>query len=282
MAGLVNEHVVSRSVRDTAAILDAVHGAEPGEPYVAPAPARPYLDEVGAEVGRLRIGIRTEPPGKQYATHADNVAAAEDAAKLLESLGHTVEPADLPGFDDPGLVEHFLVRWFAGTAWALDYWTRKTGQPITADDVEPLTWAIAEQGRSFSAPQLFTALEMHQRLSREIARWYESGFDLLLTPTCAEPPTRIGEYDAGPPDNPLFGIIRATPIAAFTAGINMTGQPAISLPLHWNGDGLPIGVQLVAPYGREDVLLRVAAQLEEARPWADRRPPVFAGEVAAA
>ena len=279
MGGLVSEHVVTRSVRDCAAVLDAVAGPAPGDPYAAPEPERPYLQEVGADAGRLRIGIRTAPPGRQLETHPDCVAAANETAKLLEGLGHTVEEAELPFLDAEDLVEHFLVRWSGGVAWNLSYWERKTGRPITADDVEPCTWALAEMGRTHSAGALLTAIERHQVLGFQVASWHESGFDLLLTPTMAVPPPPLGSFDH-PPDQPLLPIAVATPMAIFTSGLNMTGQPAISLPLHWNGDCLPIGSQLVAPYGREDVLLRVAAQLEQAAPWADRRPSVSAATAA--
>jgi amidase len=279
MGGLVNEHVVTRSVRDCAAVLDAVAGLAPGEPYTAPTPERPFLDDVGADPGRLRIGIRTAPPGRQFETHSDCVTAAEETGRLLESLGHTVEPADLPFLDAEDLIEHFLVRWSGGVAWNLGYWERKTGRPIRDEDVEPCTWALAEMGRTHSAAAFLTALERHQVLGIQIGHWYEGGFDLLLTPTMAVPPPPLGSFDH-PPDQPLLPIAIATPMATFTAGLNMTGQPAISLPLHTNDDGLPIGSQLVAPYGREDVLLRVAAQVEQALPWAGRRPPVFAGAAA--
>ncbi|HEX8207853.1 MAG TPA: amidase [Solirubrobacteraceae bacterium] len=275
MAGLVNEHVLTRSVRDSAAVLDAVAGLAPGDPYTAPSPARPYAQEVGTDPGRLRIGIRTAPPGRQIETHADCETAARTTAKLLEGLGHTVEEVELPFLDVEDLVQHFLVRWSGGVAWNLDYWERKTGRKPTEADVEPCTWALAEMGRTQSAADLLSAIERHQVLGIQIAQWYESGFDLLLTPTMAVPPPPIGSFEH-PPDQPLLPIALATPMAIFTSGINMTGLPAISLPLHTNDEGLPIGSQLVAPYGREDVLLRVAAQLEQAAPWADRRPPVFA------
>ena len=284
MGGLVNEGFVTRSVRDTAALLDAVEGPAAGEPYAAPRPTSVglYADEVGADVGRLRIGIRTAPPGRQYETHPDCVEAAQNAARLLESLGHTVEEATIDAFDDPSIVESFLIRWLAGTAWSLDYWSRKTGVTITQDDVEPLTWALAEQGRSFTAAQLYGAIEQHQLVGRQVGAWYErDGYDVLLTPTTAEPATKLGEYE-GPEDQPLHGIVRATPIAAFTAAANMTGQPSISLPLHFSADGVPVGVLLTAAVGREDLLIRLAAQLEEAQPWADRRPQIFADQAAPA
>ena len=275
MGGLTCELVVSRSVRDTAAVLDAVHGMEPGDPYGVPDPVRPYAAEVGADVGRLRIGLMTSAPYGSVAVHADCVEAAEAAGTLLESLGHGVEPSHPKALDDPGYTAHFIPFWAAGAAWNLDYWSRRTGDAVTADDVEPLTWALAEVGRSGSAADWLSAREWLQANAREVAGWWTEGHDLLLTPTIAEPPPVLGSFDS-PPDNPLHGLFRAAELVPFTPPFNVTGQPAISLPLHWSDDGLPIGVQLVAPFGREDVLLRVAAQLEAAQPWTDRRPPVHA------
>ena len=276
ICGLVSEFALTRSVRDAAAILDAVHGPAPGDPYAGPPPARAYREEVGADPGRLRIGVMTTPPGGQFRTHPECVAAAEGAAALLEELGHNVERSYPSDMDDPGYVENFLVRWSAGIDWGLRHWERVLGRALGSEDVEPCTWALVEQGRTHTAGDLLLAIEEAQAGSRRIAAWWaEDGFDLLLTPTCAEPPPRLGEHSA-PPDNPLAPIVRAVPFATFTAGFNTTGQPAISLPLHQTPDGLPVGVQLVAAYGREDVLLRVAAQLEEAQPWVDRTPPVHA------
>ena len=279
--GLVTEHVVTRSVRDTAAILDAVAGLAPGDPYVAPAPQRPYEGEVGADPGHLRIGIRTAPPGRQIPVDPACERAAEDTARLLESLGHQVEQVELEFLDAEDLVHHFLVRWSGGVAWNIDYWERRTGRTCAPEDVEPCTWALAEMGRGHTAGEYLTAVERHQVLGIQLARWYESGFDLLLTPTMAVPPPPLGSFEH-PPDEPLLPIAVATPMAIYTSGLNMTGLPAISLPLHWSDEGLPLGSQLVAPYGREDVLIRVAAQLEEAQPWADRRPPVFATDASRA
>src|SRR5438067_8866782 len=275
MGGLVHEHVVTRSVRDTAAVLDAVHGPMPGDPFSAPAPARPFLDEVGADPGRLRIGLMTTVPGGQVQLHPACVAAGETAGRLLESLGHAVQPEYPAPLDDPQLTQEFITNWSAGNAWGLDYWARKTGKAIGPDDVEPLTWALCEMGRSVSAPQWLSSREWLQRWTREVADWWASGYDLLLTPTIAEPPPKLGEFDS-PPDNPLQGLFRAAGLVPFTPPFNVTGQPAISLPLSWNENGLPIGVQLVSAFGREDVLLRLAAQLEQAQPWTDRVPPVYA------
>jgi amidase len=270
MSGLTAELCVSKSVRDTAVLLEAVHGPAPGDPYVAPPPARPYTEEVGADPGKLRIALWTETVIERDAD-PEVVAAAEAGAKALEGCGHQIERPDLSALQSLDLVEPFLVRWAAGQAQALDQLGIVGGQPITADDVEPLTWALAEIGRSRNAGEYLTAVGQHQVLSRIIAGIHESGFDLLLTPTLGEPPPPLGTFDDSGPD-PMAAFERAFLSGCFTAAFNATGQPAISLPLHWSEDGLPIGVQLVAPLGREDLLLRVASQLEQAVPWADRIP----------
>src|SRR5207244_136986 len=150
------------------------------------------------------------------------------------------------------------------------------GKAIGPDDVETLTWAFCEMGRSYSGTQWLSSREWLHAWSRRMAAWWQDGFDVLVTPTIAEPPPTLGELDS-PPDNPLPGRFRAPPLVPYTPPFNVTGQPAVSLPLHWNEAGLPIGVQLVAAFGREDLLLRLAAQLEEAQPWAGRIPPVHAG-----
>jgi amidase len=274
MSGLTAELCVSRSVRDTAALLEAVHGAAPGDPYVAPAPLRPYTDEVGADPGKLRIALWTETVIEQDAD-PEVVAAARAGAEALEGLGHEIEEPDMSALQSVDMVEPFLVRWAAGQAQALGQLGMVGGQPIGPDDVEPLTWALAEIGRARSAGQYLEAVGQHQVLSRMIAAVHESGFDLLLTPTLGEPPPTLGSFDDSGPD-PMAAFERAFLCGCFTAAFNATGQPAISLPLHWSEDGLPIGVQLVAPLGREDLLLRVASQLEQAVPWADRTPPTFA------
>jgi amidase len=276
VGGLATELVVSRSVRDTAAVLDFVSdGAPPGEPYFAPPPQHPYTEEVGADPGKLRIGLMTGLPGEQEPAHPDCVAAAEAAARELEGLGHSVEVAHPAALDDEAYIPQFLVRWTGGVAAGLDFWSMRTGKQITQDDVEPLTWALAEQGWSNSAAQFVTAMGYAQIVARGVLAWWQD-YDLLLTPTMGVPPAELGTIGNGREENPYAPIERAIPYAAFTAGFNATGQPAISLPLHSSEAGLPIGVQLVADMGREDLLLRVAAQLEEAVPWAERRPPTFA------
>jgi amidase len=220
--------------------------------------------------------VMTSAPGANFEIHPDCVAAAREAGELLESLGHGVEDSHPAPLDDPDYVERFIGRWCVNVAANLTYWSLKTGTPLTADSVEPGTWALGEMGRHLGAVDLLGIIAYQQGSARAAAEWWESGFDLLLTPTLGEPPPPLGEFrfEAEEPEGFLR---RGAPTAGFTAYWNVTGQPAISLPLHWNDDGLPIGVQLIAEFGDEDLLFRVAAQLEQAQPWAGRRPPLFAG-----
>ena len=279
-AGLIQRHVLTRSVRDSAAILDALAGPMPGDPYFAPPPARPFLDEVGANPGRLRIGLRTSA-GSMAETFPACVAAAEDAAALLESLGHHVEISAPAALDETELLGLFLVLMSTNVVADLREIEGIVGRELTADDVEPLTWEYATMGRGYTGADYLESIHGAHAWTRRVASWFEpldgsDGFDLLLTPTLAETPPEIGDL-VGTKEDPWHGMARATPFAAYTAAFNVTGQPAMSVPLNWDADtNLPIGVQLVATHTREDLLLRVAAQLEEARPWADRRPPVFA------
>ena len=276
LSGLVCELIVSRSVRDTARMLDAVHGPAPGDPYVAPPPLRPYADELSEGGGRLRIGVAVESLAG-IEVHPTVVEATRAAATMLEGLGHSVEQSRPGGFEEMELVETFMVRWAAGQAASLALFSRLLGRDLVEADVEPLTWALAQEGHGIEAAEYLGAINRHQLMSRMVANWYEDGgFDLLLTPTLGEPPPPLGTYDDSG-DDPMRAIERAKVTAAFAGAYNATGQPAISLPLHWDEDGLPIGVQLIAQLGREDLLIRVAAELERAHPWADRTPPVFAG-----
>jgi amidase len=262
-AGLVISNVVSRSVRDTATMLDVVSVPMPGDPYAAPAATRSFREEAGSPSGRLRIGVVTAMPGGTL--HPDCAAASRGAARLLESLGHTVEESAPEALFDPAFVEKFFVVVTTWTAAALDDWSRKIGRTLGPESVEPGTWAFAEAGRGVTAPLYIEATTWLEAYTRRMAGWWAGGFDLLVTPTLGEPPPRLGELVGAPPE-------RLLAIVPFTPPFNATGQPAISLPLHWNENGLPIGVQLIAAYGREDLLLRVAAELEVARPWAKRRP----------
>jgi len=275
-AGLVVRHVITRSVRDSAAVLDVLAGEMPGDPYAAAPPARPFTDEIGVDPGHLRIGcLSVRSPAELVEVDGACIDAAHDAQVLLEQLGHTVEGAYPPALDDIALLVHFTTVLAVSTAYDLRKLAAIAGRELIADDVEPYTWMQAELGRVITADAYVEAVDALRAWSRRVAHWWDrsgNGFDLLLTPTMAKPPAPLGEIRG---DDAEGALLAAAPYAAFTLPFNVTGQPAMSVPLHWS-DGLPVGVQLVAASGREDVLLRVAAQLEAARPWADRRPPVFA------
>jgi amidase len=255
---------VTRSVRDTAAILDAVAGPMPGDQYIAPPPARPYRDEVGAAPGRLRVGLLLHDPFLEAPVHPECLAAVRETGSLLEAQGHIVEESHPPALTGPtGLGLGLNIISASGTAAKLDAWSQLTGRAIGPDDVEPHTWARAEHGRSFTAVQVHAAAA---RLAAGVMRcpqWWAAGFDLLVTPTMQQLPPKIGEFTLEQ-EATLFGL--------FNMPFSLSGQPAISLPLHWSAGGLPVGVQLVADVGREDVLIRVASQLETARPWAEKWP----------
>src|SRR5256884_177184 len=233
---------------------------------IAPAPARPFVDEIGADPGRVRIGILTKNELGTGEVHADCVAAAEDTGRLLESLGHHVEPGHPVAFSDPEVLAPFTTIWTTDTAHYLDDFSKLVGKPITEADVEPLTWALAESGRAMTGAQFREAVRVMEETGRASASWWGDGFDLLLTPTLGEPPLPLGTLDPKP-DNPLHGYIRAAEFVPFTVQFNVNGQPGISLPLYWNAEGLPIGTQLVAAYGREDLPLRAGAPLDPAGPW---------------
>jgi amidase len=272
--GFSVELALTRSVRDAAALLDVAAGPMPGDPYAAPPPARPFATEPGVPPGRLRIGVlRRSPRGTEI--DAECVVAVDRAARVLADLGHAVEEAHPAALEDPAHVVAYVDVVSANVARALDAWSARVERPIGPADVEPLTWALAERGRAHGAPHLLATLEAVHAFGRRLAAWWEEGFDLLLTPTQAAPPPPLGHVTSTS-DEPFRAFLRAAPYGEFTLPFNLSGQPAVSLPLHWTRDGLPIGVQLAAAYAREDLLLRVAAQLEAAAPWTGRRPPVHA------
>ncbi|MGE0103267.1 MAG: amidase [Blastocatellales bacterium] len=270
--GLVAEHVVSRTVRDSAAMLDATSGPEPGDPYHAPAPARPFIQEVGADTGKLRIAW-TRKAATGVPVHPDCQAAVEDAARLCEQLGHEVVEAE-PTIDGNMLTQAFMCIWAAGNAWLIDSMSYAVGRHPEPEELEPLTRALVDMGRQQPAPAYLMSVQILQTYGRRIAHFMKD-YDLLLTPTLAEPPVKLGTMDSTA-DDPLAGMRRAALFVPFTPICNGTGQPAMSVPLYWNSEGLPIGSHFIGRFGDEATLFRLAAQLEAARPWADRRPAVSA------
>jgi amidase len=243
-----------------------------GDTVIAPAPERPYAEEVGADPGRLRIGLMDVHP-RGEALHADCVAAVRAAARMLEGLGHGVEPAWPAALADERLTLKFMAMWSTNMAMATKGFGRTLGRELTEDDVEPVNWIQAEFARQLGAVDYATALADSYAFRRDVQSWWHDGWDLLLTPTVAEPPPTIAEFEPVNGD-PAAQMRRSGQWVVYTPAFNMSGQPAISLPLHWNDAGLPIGIQLVAAYGREDLLVRVASQLEAAHPWAGRHPPL--------
>jgi amidase len=265
-SGLVAEHAVTRSIRDSAALLDATSGPDVGDPYWAPPPEHSFLQEVETDPGKLRIAYTTKS-GTGAPVHDDCVSAVKKTAKLCSDLGHMVEEAEIK-INGEQVAVAFTVIWSAGCASTLKALGAKK------DQVEPLTWALGEMGNHYDAADYVIALQTLQRVSRDVARFLLD-YELLLTPTVAEPPVPLGTFDS-PPENPLHGFHRSGLFTPFTPLCNITGQPAMSVPLFWNSDDLPVGSHFIGRFGDEATLFRLAAQLEKAQPWADRRAPVSA------
>jgi amidase len=288
--GFLAEHVLSRSVRDSAAVFDATHGTAPGAPYAAPALAGTMRAAAEREPGRLRIAFHFEPamPGK---VHPDCEAAVRDAARLLESLGHVVEER-FPAHDAQALGKAFLTILAVSVAADVAQAERELGKVATSADFEVETWLAAMLGRSVTGLEHEEAIRTLQTETRRLARLY-AGFDLVLAPTLGRPPIAIGELRpkglealslralVRSDSSFLLGRLNAIEVAIervfdfcpFTQVANFTGQPSMSVPLHWNAEGLPIGVMMTGALGREDTLFALAGQLERARPWKSRRPP---------
>jgi len=262
--GCATELVITRSVRDVAGVLDAVAGYAPGDPAPAPPPARPFSDEVGRDPGRLRVGTYVGTPASDVPK-----VAVERCAALLAELGHDVGGTHPSALDEEGFGAHLAASIAVAVARDVELIADMTGAPVPPEGLEPATWGFVERGRAMSATEHLANLEQLHRYSRRLCQWWADGNDILVTPTMGEPPPRIGELKGADVER----IVRLVP---YTAAYNVSGQPAIALPLHQSPDGLPVGVQLVAAYGREDLLLRLASQLEVAAPWAHRRPPVCA------
>lgn len=272
-SGLVVRGVLTRTVLDTAVALDAMSKPAVGEPYYAPPFERPLAEEVGRDPGKLRIGFTTKAPAGMAQTQADPIAAVQEAAGLLESLGHSVEESSPDALYNTDIANYAIHLISGPLAQELDHWEKKTGKKVDLDQLELGTKVFVDMSAQALARDYIDAVEQVHLLSRKVQQWWADGFDLLLTPTIPEPPPGLGQF-AATEENPLNAMLRSSSIVSFVAPFNLTGQPGISLPLHWNEAGLPIGVQLVASYGREDVLVRIASQVEEAQPWKDKRPPV--------
>ncbi len=265
---------VTRSVRDAALLLDAVHGNEPGDLFVLGAPSRSYRREVGADPGRLRVGVLTSM--RDVHVHPECRAAALETAKTLESLGHAVEEAWPEALFDEERALRMLAFGPLEYRMCLRTLARLLGRAVGPDDVESFLWTLAGlDWPPVTAEDYLDAAEWRQGWATRVAAWWAAGFDLLVTPTVCEPPALLSDL-AARESGPWALLERLGPHMAFTEPFNVTGQPAISLPLHTTAQGLPVGVQLIAALGREDLLLRVASQLEQATPWSARRPAVHA------
>lgn len=292
--GAVQDHVITRSVRDSAAALDATNGPDTGAPYIICPPARPYLEEVNAPPGKLKIGFSVASP-IGASVHPECIKAVRETAGLLEELGHEVEERET-GVDGKALGRSYLMMYFGEVAADLRELKTVLGRKATPSDVEPVTYVLSLLGRAFSAGDFVEAMRCWDRSARQMGVFFQE-YDLYLTPTTAYPPAKIGELQPAPSEKKLMnvvnalglgGLLKASGIAEkiadrslertpFTQLANLTGLPAMSVPLHWTSEGLPCGSQFVAPFGREDRLFQLAAQLEKARPWFDKKPPVWAG-----
>jgi amidase len=291
--GAVVSHVITRSVRDSAAMLDATQGPDAGAPYVIPPPERPYLQEIEREPGSLKIALTAISPVKTP-VHQECVKAVEEAAKLLESLGHKVEEAQ-PDLDGKAALKSYLTMCFGETAAVIEEMKVVLGRKAKPSDLETLTWTMGLLGRTLSAGDFAKAKREWGVAGRAMGRFHEK-YDLYMTPTLAYPPVRIGELQPKPFERLAMRVVNALGVGVilkaaglidkmaeaslsktpFTQLANLTGQPAMSVPLHWTPDGLPVGVHFMAPFGDEGVLFRLAAQLEKARPWFEKHAPVWA------
>jgi amidase len=265
------EGVVSRSVRDTAAFLDWLTEPHRAGPWPARPFTRPLVAELDQPIEPLRVGVLTQAPSGAD-VEAGLVEAATHTGTVLEELGHEVEVAHPEALFESSLYPDAATARWANCAAECDLWGERLGlgRPLGEADLEPTTWRVVSAGRALTGADLVACLSRLQLTARRIMSWWRDGggaFDLLVTPAVAEPPPPLGDY---------LRAYRPSRASAFTVPFNVTGQPAVSLPLGWPDDGLPRGVQIVAGPGREDILIRIAAQLEDAEPWAHRHPPVSA------
>ena len=289
--GAAVEHVLTRSVRDSAAMMDAVNGPDAGAPYIIPKPERPYLEESTREPGPLKIAFTKKSP-LNTGVHPECQKAVENAAALLTGLGHHVDEAE-PLIDGIALAKSYFTMYYGEIAADIEDLKNVLGRKPKPSDVEGPTWALKLLGDAFTAGEFVHAIRQWNTFARQMGLFYQK-YDLYLTPTTAFPPVRIGELKPKPIEERLMKItnifnlgklIRLSGIAdklaieslaktPYTQLANVTGLPAMSMPLHWTADGLPCGVQFIAPFGDEATLFRLAGQLEKAQPWFDKRPSI--------
>jgi amidase len=273
--GMALEHAVTSTVRDSAALLDVTSGPDLGDPYYAPPTERPFLKEVKRDAGRLKIGFLTRVPegwNEETDLHPDCETAVKDAARLCESLGHIIEKVDAVQLSHPDIPQTFVSIFICFVGQIVAYWERELGKKIKQGELEPVTWELYQKSQTTTGAEYLVAMEELQRFSRKIANWYHQGnYDILLSPTMRIPPTKLGAFKSSPED-PMKWIRNALSFVAFTRTQNITGQPAMSVPLYWNDDSVPIGVQFAGRFGDEATLFRLASQLEKARPWVDKIP----------
>ncbi|WP_019989412.1 amidase [Rudanella lutea] len=289
-SGAVVNHAVTRSVRDSAALLDALSGPMTGDPYFLPNPERPFAEEATREPGQLRIGFSTEALIPSQPTHPECVRAVQDAAKLLESLGHQVEEIKLP-YSKSILTEAFFTMVVSETGATLRELANYLGRPVRRDDVELNTWAIARMAEGFSAVDYAFQKRRWNELTRSMGLLHDR-FDVVLTPTLPRPPIEIGLFQNTAAENRMIRLVdtlgglkrlkgskimdelaeKSLGYISFTGIANMTGQPSMSVPLHWSADGLPVGTMFTAMLGDEATLFRLAGQLEKAQPWFEKVP----------
>ena len=266
MGGLVQEHVVCRSVRDAARMLDCTHGPGLGDPYAAPPAPASFAAALEGKGRRLKIGFtRTKVNGEPL--HSECAAAAEAAAKLCAQLGHSVEEAS-PPLDQDAMTMAFMALWTGGLAMQVDYICQLTGQAPSLNNLEGLTYGLYQAGGQVTGAQVLGAQAALHSAGRVVAAWHQR-YDVWITPTLGLPPIANGSFDLTN-TNPLEAFAPMIDYVPFTALQNGTGQPAISLPLHWSADGLPVGVQFVGGVGEEALLLALAGELEAAAPWEPR------------
>ena len=289
--GAVVEHVITRTVRDSAAMLDATQGPDIGAPALLPPPERPYLEDMERDPGKLKIAFTTRSP-LDTPVHPECIKAVQETVRLLETLGHRVEEAE-PGIDGQALAMTYLTMYFGEVAADIEAMKDILGRKASQKDVEALTWTLGLMGRTYSAEYFVTAMREWGKAGRIMGRFHVN-YDLYLTPTLASPPVKIGELKPKPVEAfalkvintlglgrlvKLSGMMNKLAVESlsktpFTQLANFTGQPAMSVPLHWTPDGLPCGSQFIGRFGDESTLFRLARQLEEAQPWFDKRPPI--------